>query len=494
MTEPARDLSPFFAPDSIAIVGAGERATSSGGAVMQMLRQAGYGGRVVPVNPRGGTIFGYESVTSIAAIEPSVDLAVIVIRPDAILEAVGQAADRGIRNLLILPGGFAEAGPAGMARNQALLKLAAERGLTIAGPNCAGIIHLDPARPFAATFLRDLPPGAPANTPAGAGKGLAFISQSGALAEEFIDKANARGLPLVSVVSVGNAVHLGVEDYLGWLGDRPEIGAALLYVESIEDHERFREVARLVSATKPVIALFGGRTKIGGRAATAHTGAVANDDAAIDAFCASCGIVRVESLRRLLVAAKAFGRFPQGLGARALILSNSGGPGVLCADRAGLEGLDLAALPVAMADVLRQQLPAEASIANPIDLLADAREDRFGLAFEAAMAHAAQAYDMVLMIHVVPFMVDAQPVIARLAELAEAASLPVMHSMMGTLPGKDDWFATMERAGVPMFNDVEEMAEAAGLLASYPRLRNSLRTAAKSERLPPVTFRDRKTG
>ena len=279
-----------------------------------------------------------------------------------------------------------------------------------------------------------------------------------------------------------------MEDYLGWLGDRLEIGAALLYVESIEDHERFREVARRVSATKPVIALFGGRTGIGGQAATAHTGAVANDDAAIDAFCASCGIIRVKSLRRLLVAAKAFGRFPQGLGPRALILSNSGGPGVLCADQAALEGLELTALPKAMADVLRQQLPAEASVANPIDLLADAREDRFGLAVEAAMSHAAQTYDMVLMIHVVPFMVDAQPVISRLAELSSTAPLPMMHGMMGTLPGKEEWFATMERAGVPMFNDVEEMAEAAGLLASYPALRN----AAKSDSLPAVTFRDRK--
>lgn len=484
MSASARDLTPFFAPDSIAIVGAGERATSSGGAVMQMLRQAGYGGRVVPVNPRGGTIFGYESVTSIAAIEPAVDLAVMVIRPDAILEAVEQAADRGIRNLLILPGGFAEAGPSGVARNAALLKLAAERGLTIAGPNCAGIVHLDPARRFAATFLRDLPPGTPADTTTG----LAFISQSGALAEEFIDKANARGLPLTSVVSVGNALHLGVEDYLGWLGERPEIGAALLYIESIEDHARFREVARRVSAAKPVIALFGGRTEIGNRAAAAHTGAVANDDAAIDAFCASCGIVRVTSLRRLLVAGKAFGRFPQGLGTRALILSNSGGPGVLCADQAALEGLDLTVLPHALADLLRQQLPAEASVANPIDLLADAREDRFGLALEGAMTHAAQTYDMVLMIHVVPFMVDAGPVIARLAELAAAAPLPLMHSMMGTLPGKAEWFATMERAGVPMFNDAEEMAEAAGLLARYP----VLRTAAKSTRLHPVTIKDRK--
>jgi acetyltransferase len=483
MAAPTRDLAPFFAPRSVAVIGAGERATSSGGAIMQMLRLARYDGRVVPVNPRGGTVFGYEAVTSIAGIGAPVDLAVIVIRPDSILEAVAECAERGIGNVLILPGGFAEAGPIGVARNEQLAKLAAERKLTVAGPNCAGIVHLDPAWRFAATFLRDLPPGLP---PGGA-NGLAFISQSGALAEEFIDKANARNLPLMSVVSVGNALQLGVEDYLAWLGDRPEIGAALLYVESIEDHERFRAVARSVAAAKPVIALFGGRTGVGGRAAQAHTGAVANDDAAIDAFCRSCGIVRVDSLRRLLIAAKAFGRFPQGLGNRALVLSNSGGPGVICADRAASEGLELGALPQPMIDILRQQLPAEASVANPIDLLADAREDRFGLTFDVAMKHAADAYDVVLMIHVVPFMVDAAPVIARLAELARTARLPLMHSMMGTLPDKAAWFATMERAGVPMFNDVEEMAEAAGLLARYPTLRED----AKRDTLPTVFFRDR---
>ena len=161
---------------------------------------------------------------------------------------------------------------------------------------------------------------------------------------------------------------------------------------------------------------------------------------------------------------------------------------MICADRAALEGLELGALPQPMADVLRQQLPPEASVANPIDLLADAREDRFGMAFEAAMTHAAQAYDMVLMIHVVPFMVDAAPVIARLAELARDARLPLMHSMMGTLPGRADWFAAMERAGVPMFNDVEEMAEAAGLLARYPAVRD----AARRQTAPATVFHDRK--
>ncbi|MBM3644272.1 MAG: hypothetical protein FJX02_08025 [Alphaproteobacteria bacterium] len=467
------DLAPLLGPRSIAVIGAGDRATSSGGAVMQLLRQAGYRGRVVPVNPKGGTIFGYEAVSSISGIGAPVDLAVIVIRPDAILDAVAECAAQGIRNLLILPGGFAEAGPPGVARNEALKALATRHGLRIAGPNCAGLIHLDPAWPFAATFLRDLPPGAKAGP-----NGLAFISQSGALAEEVIDKANARGLPLTSVVSVGNGVQLGVEDYLGWLGARPEIAAALLYIESIEDHRRFAAIAREVAARKPVVALFGGRTDVGGRAAAAHTGAVVNDDAAIGAFCRSAGVLRVTSLRQLLLAAKGFARFPHGIGRRALILSNSGGPGVLCADRAWSDGLDLAPLPDPMAAVLRQRLPPEASVANPIDLLADAREDRFGMALDATMAHAGSTYDVVLSIHVVPFMVDADPVVSAIAGAASHSPLPSMHAMMGTLPGKQDWFARLEAAGVPAFNDVEEMAETAALLARYPALRQTAQTGS----------------
>jgi acyl-CoA synthetase (NDP forming) len=286
---------------------------------MQMLRQAGYGGRVVPVNPKGGTIFGYDSVTSIAAIDLPVDLAVIVIRPDDILDAPKEAADRGIKNLLILPGGFAEAGPFRWRATQCGAPEARSGARPHRRwPQLRGIIHLDPTWRFAATFLRDLPPGAAA----GASNGLAFISQSGALAEEVIDKANARALPLTSVVSVGN----------------------------------------------------------------------------------------------------------------------------------------------------------------------DAREDRFGLAFEAATTHAASTYDMIMMIHVVPFMVDAAPVIVRLATLAASSRTPLLSSLMGTLPGKADWFAAMKRAGAPMFNDVEEMAEAAGLLARYPRLRDG----ARSDNLSDVRFRDRR--
>jgi len=470
-------LKAFFAPRSIAVVGAGERATSSGGAVMQMLKIAGYKGRVVPVNPKGGDIFGYKAAKSLSDIDEPCDLTVVVIRADAIADTLRDAAATFHRNILILPGGFAEAGEAGMARDEEVRTLAKRHGLLIAGPNCAGLIHLDPAWPFAATFLRDVPPG----VASGAKNGIALISQSGALAEEIIAKANERSLPLTSVVSVGNGMHLGIEDYLEHLAQEESIGTILLYIESIADIARFRDVARKVAAAKPVIALFGGRTEIGGKAARAHTGAAINDDAAIEEFCAASGMLRVTSLRRLLIAAKAFGRFPQGLGRRALVLSNSGGPGVLAADRAVLEQLDLAPLPAALQKTLRAALPPEASVANPIDLLADAREDRFAATFNAIVEQARDTYDQVLMIHVVPFMVDATPVVAALREAARNAPFAVMHAMMGTLPGKVEWFASLESEGIPVFNDVEEMAEAAGMLARYPRLRQALQSPPPNE-------------
>jgi acetyltransferase len=185
-------------------------------------------------------------------------------------------------------------------------------------------------------------------------------------------------------------------------------------------------------------------------------------------------MVRVASLRQLMLAGKGFGRYPQGFGPRVLILSNSGGPGVLATDAAAAAGLDLAPLPDALAARLKASLPPEASVANPLDLLADAREERFGDTFTAVLDAAAHAYDAVLMIHVVPFMVDAAPVIDRLAQLSARSNLPLFHSMMGTLEGRDNWFAKMEASGVPMFNDVEEMAVTAGLLARYPRLRAGL--------------------
>ncbi len=451
----------FLNPASIAVVGAGERPTSSGGAVLRNLRLSGYSGRIVPINPKGGEIDGLKVAVSLKEMESPVELVAVLVRPDSILEVVTEAADSGHKNILILPGGFAEAGESGRARDASLRELAAARGLTIGGPNCAGVINLlDPKAPFAATFFRDMPKGG----------AVAMVSQSGAIIEEAIDASHACNIPLGAVVSVGNSMHLGIIEYLEELGRDERCKAVLLYVESFGDAARFGEAARAVANVKPVIALIGGRTAAGRDAAFRHTGSRAPDDAATDEFCRRSGIVRVKSLRRLLLAGKAFGAFSQGIGKRVLLLSNSGGPGVLAADQAVEEGLALPELPVAMSEKLRSFLPLEASIANPIDLLADARAERFSGTLAAALETGKGHFDAILMIHVVPFMVDAGAVVDALVELCKTAKLPILHSMMGTLEHEVEWFARLEQAGVPTFKDAEEMCIAAGLLMRHREL------------------------
>jgi acyl-CoA synthetase (NDP forming) len=451
----------FLAPRSIAVVGAGERPTSSGGAVLRNLRLSGYTGRIVPVNPKGEEIDGLKAAVSLKALDSPVELVAVVVRPDSIIEVVAEAADSGHKNILILPGGFAEAGENGRARDAALRELAAKHGLVIGGPNCAGVINLlDPQAPFAATFFRAMP----------LGGGVAMISQSGALIEEAIDASHAWNIPLGAVVSVGNSMHLGIIEYLEHLGRDKRCNAILLYVESFGDAVRFGEAARAAAKAKPVIALVGGRTPAGRAAALRHTGSRAPEDAATHDFCRRSGMVRVRSLRHLLLAGKGFGAYPKGLGPRVLLLSNSGGPGVLAADQAIEEGLVLPELPGAMAERLRGFLPPEASIANPLDLLADARADRFSATLSAALAMGKEYFDAILMIHVVPFMVDAGAVVEGLAGLCEKATLPILHTMMGTLEHKDEWFARMEQAGAPTFKDAEDMCIAAGQLMRHREL------------------------
>lgn len=460
-----KSLKPFFDPKSVAIVGASERLTSSGGAVLRNMQIARYRGELIPVNPKGGTVVGLPAKKSLKELPTPAELVVVVVAPAAILDVVREGAESGHKNFLILPGGFAEAGEEGRQRDEQMRALAAQHGLIIAGPNCAGIINLlDRDNACAPTFLRDLPKGG----------GVAFLSQSGAIAEELIEKSHRLGIPLGAVVSIGNAMHLHVDDYFAQLADDPRCTSVLIYLESIDDRDRFRREARELAGRKPLVALIGGRTEPGSRASRAHTGGAGWSEAETERFCADCGMVRVTTLRQLMLAGKGFGRYPQGFGRRVLILSNSGGPGVLATDAAAVAGLELPALPPVLANRLRSWLPAEASVANPLDLLADAREERFGDTFTAVMETAAANYDAIIMIHVVPFMVDASPVVERLAELCANAPLPMFHSMMGTLERRDAWFEKMEQSRIPVFNDVEEMAWTAGTLARYPAIRNAL--------------------
>src|SRR5581483_3070279 len=207
-----KSLKPFFDPKSVAIVGASERLTSSGGAVLRNMQIGKYKGELIPINPKGGTLLGLPVRKSLTELKTPADLVVVVVAQAAILDVVREGAQNGHKHFLILPGGFIEAGEEGRKRDAELRALAAEYGLTIAGPNCAGIINLlDRDNACAPTFLRDLPKGG----------GVAFLSQSGAIAEELIEKSHRLDIPLGAIVSIGNAMHLHVDDYFAQLRDDP---------------------------------------------------------------------------------------------------------------------------------------------------------------------------------------------------------------------------------------------------------------------------------
>jgi len=464
--DPAR-LQKILEPSSVAIAGAAERDTSAGGAVLKNLIASGFSGRIVPVNPKGGTILGLATSRSLAELDVPCDLAVVAVRPDLILGVIREGFSSGHKNFLVLPGGFQEAGAEGQARDAELRKFAAEHDVLIMGPNCAGLINLlDPKRRFAGTFLKDLPfRGVDPHRP-----GVALVSQSGAIAEEVIASSHTLGIPVGCVISVGNGMHVGLADFIAGIAENPYCSVILFYAESVGDPDAFIRVTSAIANRIPIIGLIGGTTRAGAAAAARHTGSQALGDAEADQLCRRAGIVRARSLQDMLLAAKALAYYPRGVGRRVLILSNSGGPGVLMADRCEREGLELIDLPQVLAEELRAALPPEAAVANPLDLLADAREDRFGATLAACIKHARQAFDAIAMIHVVPFMVDASPVIATLANLAKGAPVPILHTMMGTLPGKREWFAAMEYAGVPMFTDVESMASAISALARCAEL------------------------
>ncbi|MBI37769.1 MAG: hypothetical protein CL568_09325 [Alphaproteobacteria bacterium] len=458
-----RDCRPFLQPKSVAVVGASERLSSSGGAVLRNIISSKFPGDVIPVTPKNEKVLGITSVKSLLELSTPAELVVIVVRPDLILDIVDEAAISGHKNLMILPGGFSEAGPVGQVRESELLRKTDAAGITVFGPNSAGCIHLNKHSPFAATFLRDLP----------LGGGIALISQSGAISEEIIATGNKNSLPISTVISVGNAVHLEVIDYLEFLGEQDTCSCILLYMESVNNIKNFERVARKITKKKPVVALIGGRTMEGGHAVRNHTGGLAMTDSEAVSFMQKCGIIRVKSLRQLMLAAKGFGFFPQGIGNRILLFSNSGGPGVITTDHLIDNNLKMPPLPKEYSRDLKNLLPPEAAVSNPIDMLADAREDRFEAAFLSALKHCKNEYDAILMIHVVPFMVDANPVINVMSSLAKKASFPVFHSMMGTLENKIEWFTKMENSGVAMFENSEDMAESASILAQYPLLKSS---------------------
>src|SRR5947208_10203558 len=364
-------LRPFFEPKSVAVIGASRRRGSIGGELFRNVLAADFSGAAYPVNRGGEPVGGVPAYKSIADVPEVVDLAVVCLPGPLVLESAEAALMSGVKALCVISSGFAEVGAEGRERQDRLLGLVRAHGGRLVGPNCLGIAV--PRLGLNASFgPRPLPPGP-----------IAFSSQSGALGLALLEKASERNLGFAAFVSIGNKADVSSNDLLEWWEEDDATDVVLLYLESFGNPQKFARIARRVARRKPVVALKAGTSSAGARAASSHTAALAGSDAAVEALFRQAGVLRARTLEELVDVAALLSTQPLPKGRRVAVLTNAGGLGILCADACDAAGLELPELAAETRQALAEVLPAEASLANPVDLLGSAT----GATYAEALPH-----------------------------------------------------------------------------------------------------------
>jgi acetate---CoA ligase (ADP-forming) len=395
----AASLQPFFSPRTVAVVGASTRRGSIGGELFRNILDADFQGIAYPVNPKAASVAGVKAYPSIVDVPGHVELAVFCVPGASVLDEAEAALRKGTRALCVISAGFAETGIEGIRRQEELLARVRAYGARLVGPNCLGIFSAEVG--LNATF-------APHSFPVG---NIGFSSQSGALGLALLEQASIRGLGLSAFVSVGNKADVSSNDLLEYWEDDPNTDLVLLYLESFGNPRKFARVARRVARKKPILAMKGGRTTAGQRAAGSHTAALAGSTTAVDALFQQAGVIRADSLEELADVAVLLSRQPLPRGRRVAVLTNAGGLGILCADACAGVGLELPQLSEETRERLAAVLPREASLANPIDMLGSA----VGSTYESVIPYilADPAIDALIVLFV-------PPVVAGADEVAEA--------------------------------------------------------------------------
>ncbi|MGB9750719.1 acetate--CoA ligase alpha subunit [Roseiflexus castenholzii] len=411
-------LEAIFAPRSIAVVGASPDPTKLGHRILKNILDAGYPGRIFPVHPGASHILGFPAYPSVEQVPEPVDLAVIVV-PATVVPNVAEACGRaGVKGLVVISAGFKEVGPEGRALEMRLLEIVQRYGMRMVGPNCLGVIdtttHLNAS--FAALYPH---PGQ-----------IAFMSQSGALCTAILDWSKAQGIGFSRFVSLGNKADVDEVTLLeAWGCDQANNRVILAYLEGIGNGDAFVAVARRVTKRIPVIAIKSGATQAGARAASSHTGALAGAEHACEAAFDQSGVLRARSMQELFDFAMAFAYQPLIPGNRLAIVTNAGGPGIIATDAAERIGLHLAELTPATMAVLRAALPSTASVYNPIDIIGDARPDRYRVALRATLDD--PHVDAVLVLFTPQAVSKPEDVARTIVEVAAGSAKPVVTSFMG---------------------------------------------------------------
>jgi acetate---CoA ligase (ADP-forming) len=446
----------ILAPRSVAVIGASRRRGTVGGELLHNLVDGGFAGVVYPINPHADSVQAIAAYPSVRDVPGAVELAVIAVPAEAVLDAARDCAAAGVGGLVVISAGFAESGEAGVARQRELLDVCRRAGMRLVGPNCLGVLNTHPDVRLNATFMPRRP------TP---GR-VAFLSQSGGLGIAIIDAANTLGLGLSSFVSVGDKADISGNDLVQFWESDESTDLILIYLESFGNARKFARVARRVARSKPLLAVKAGRSAAGARATSSHTGALlAASDVTVDALFRQAGVTRTDTLAELFDAAALMSAQPPPRGRRVAIVTNAGGPGILCADACEASGLEVVDVPEGLRARLAEFLPAEASLANPIDMIATASAEDYARTIDAVAV--AGVADAIVSIFVSPLVTDPDDVAHAVHEaaarhVAELTFASVFMSREGSPAGL--------RAGevrVPSYVFPEDAARALGHAARY---------------------------
>ncbi|HTD80692.1 MAG TPA: CoA-binding protein, partial [Thermoplasmata archaeon] len=387
-------VEPIFFPRSIAVIGASRHKGKVGYAILRNLLVNEFQGTLYPVNPNADSVQGIKAYPSIGDVPDPVDLAIVTVPADAALEAVEACGKKGVRGLVVITAGFREIGGVGAEREKRLVELVKRYGMVLVGPNCMGVINTHPDVQMDATF---------APTPPLRGH-ISFLSQSGALGVAILDHARNLKLGFAKFASLGNKADVSGNDLLVSWEDDPETKVILMYLENFGNPKNFVRIARRVTKKKPVIAVKAGRTEAGGRATASQTGSLGGSDIAAEAAFTQTGVLRANSIEELFDYAMAFARQPLPKGKRVAIVTDAGGPAIMCTDFLIENGMEVAALSEATVASMRAWAPPEASLRNPVDLIASAGAEEYRKAVGAVLAD--DNVDAVIAIYVPPIVTE----------------------------------------------------------------------------------------
>ncbi len=454
-------VSRFLAPRSVAVVGASRRRGTIGGEILHNMIAGGFAGSLYPVNPHADTLQGRTAYPSIGQIPDSVDLAVVVVPGAQVADVARQCAAAGVRALVVISAGFAETGEEGAVRQRELLAVCRASGMRLIGPNCLGLLNTACDVRLNATFAAH--PAPPGN--------VGFLSQSGGIGIAIIEASRRLGVGLSSFVSVGNKADLSSNDLLEYWEQDPATDVALLYLESFGNPRKFARVARRFAHAKPILAVKSGRSVAGERATSSHTGALLSaSDVTVDALFAQAGVIRTDTLHELFSVAALLAKQPIPRGDRIAIVTNGGGPGILCADACQADGARVPEPSAPLRAELARLIPEAASLGNPFDLLASASAQDYGQTVRT-LADSGE-FDAIVTIFVPPLVTEAEAVATAISEAAQDRRQCTLAAVFMTGEGTPAQLSAGE-VQVPGYEFPEDAARAVALAARHGVWRSS---------------------